>query len=95
MSTPLGKRLKAHRIHGGLSLRELSGIVGVSFATLSRIERGASESTPETAERIERWLVTGAGSAKPERRKGRPWIMTVEQRLARIERVLKLEPEEP
>jgi transcriptional regulator with XRE-family HTH domain len=90
MSKPnLGKKLKAKRIQEGLSLRELARIVGISFSGLSRIERGVGYNMDDTIQRVNRWIEIGVGSEKKERH-GRPWILTVEQRLARIEQALGL-----
>ncbi len=88
----LGQRLKAKRIREGLSLRDLEAIVGVSFSGIARVERDAGQPTDDTAARILRWLDSGTGTERREKR-GRPWIVTIEQRLARIEAELGLEGE--
>lgn len=86
----LGKRLKEKRIEEGFTLRELERVVGVSFSGLARIERGVGEPTKASRERVERWLSTGEHS-EPRPRKGDPWFVKIEQRLARIEKELGLE----
>ena len=48
--------LKAKRQAEDLSLRKLSKVIGVSFSTLARIERGDGEPDNNTALRIIEWL---------------------------------------
>ena len=85
----LAKKLKSKRVHNSLSLRDLSRIVGISFATLSRIERGAGTPTPGVMNRLERWLSTGAGSSPTQRsRKAESWFVGIDRRLAEIEKRL-------
>ncbi len=91
--TELRKHLKAKRLEQGLSLRELSVLVGVSFSGLARVERGEGQPTQDTEKRIRDWLEHGV-SAGPKPPKARGWIVTVEQRLARLEAVLGLSSEE-
>lgn len=52
----LVKLLKEKREAQGYSLRKLSAIVGVSFSTLGRIERGEGEPDNSTKIRILEWL---------------------------------------
>ena len=65
--TTLAKRLKKARLEAGLTTRALSNIVGVSFSSISRLERGAGRPSIYTVERIERWLKDGSES-EPVRR---------------------------
>ena len=88
--TAIGVRLKTKRIEDGLSLRDLATIVGVSFSSLARIERGVGGCTADTIRRVCLWIEAGSGSPTKERR-GRPWVLTVEERLIRIEQALGLE----
>ena len=83
------KSLIARRLQEGLSLRALSEIVGVSFAGLGRVERGAGSPTRDTLQRVQKWIEAGEASSK--RCRGTSWMSTVEQRLARIEKELGIE----
>jgi transcriptional regulator with XRE-family HTH domain len=47
----------------GLSLRKLAEIVGVSFATLSRLENDTTEPDEGTKARLANWLGKDAGKA--------------------------------
>ena len=87
----LGKDLKAKRVAERLSLRELAPMIGVSFSSRARIERGVGGITDDTRERVELWVEDGETS-EPKERRGTPWIVTVEQRLARIEKELGITP---
>ncbi len=80
----LGKRLKDKRIAEATSLRDLELIIGVSFSTLARIERGTGSCTADTSKRVLDWIETGKGTAKRLRRP-KSWHITTEQRLAKIE----------
>jgi Zn-dependent peptidase ImmA (M78 family)/predicted transcriptional regulator len=55
-TTMLVQLLKAKRDREGHSIRQLSSIVGVSFSTLARIERGEGEPDNNTKIRILEWL---------------------------------------
>lgn len=90
----LGKRLKSKRIQAGLTLRELSVLVGVSFSGIARIERGIGTPTPDTLRRISEWLDSGK-EAGPKPAKARGWFITFEQRLAAIEDRLGIKLEQP
>jgi len=57
------KLLREKRIAQGYSLRQLSSLVGVSFSTLGRIERGDGEPDNNTKIRILEWLGDYARSA--------------------------------
>lgn len=83
----LGQRLKQRRIEEGLSLRDLEKIVGVSFSSLARIERGVGTCIPDSAKRINQWLDTGQGSGVKESRK-KHWFLSIQQRVDRIEKIL-------
>ncbi|MBD1905924.1 ImmA/IrrE family metallo-endopeptidase [Funiculus sociatus GB2-A5] len=52
----LSELLKQKRESQGYSLRQLSSVVGVSFSTLARIERGDGEPDNNTKIRILEWL---------------------------------------
>lgn len=52
-SEPLAGRLKEARLKSGLSQRALARLTGVSFSTISRIERGANHMVND---RLENWL---------------------------------------
>lgn len=47
-----GSRLKAQRVHLGLSTRDLARLAGVSYPTLSRIEQGHVDPRLDTARRL-------------------------------------------
>lgn len=46
MPNPLGRMLRLYRAHREITVRELAPAIGVSVATLSRIERGAECDVP-------------------------------------------------
>ena len=50
------KAMTAKRESEGLSLRRLADQTGVSFASLSRLERGEVEPDPTTRARVLNWL---------------------------------------
>ena len=52
----LVQAMRTRRYGEGLSLRQLSGVVGVAFSTLARIERGAGAPDTHTRRALERWL---------------------------------------
>lgn len=56
MQIPLSKMLKHYRVDEGLTLPELAHKIGVSIATLSRIENGKGELRVKTWESIRRWM---------------------------------------
>jgi transcriptional regulator with XRE-family HTH domain len=86
----LGAALRAKRSRLGLSLRDLSRIVGVSFASLGRIERNEGTPNTDTHARVKLWLETDAGSPPKEQSSHWSWFDKTEQRLARIERFLSI-----
>ena len=55
-SEELGAALKRARKERGLSLRDVEGEIGISFATLARIERQVGSPTPDNLARITEWL---------------------------------------
>ena len=55
-SEELGAALKRARKDRGLSLRDVEGETGISFATLARIERQVGSPTSENLTRITEWL---------------------------------------
>jgi transcriptional regulator with XRE-family HTH domain len=59
----LVKLLKEKRAAQGYSLRQLSSLIGVSFSTLGRVERGDGEPDNNTKIRILEWLGDDARSA--------------------------------
>lgn len=87
-------RLKKKRLSEGLSLRQLGSMIGVSFSSLARLERGIGEPDVHSRERIERWLETGEGSQSRVRQVGEEnWHARMERRIVALERALGL-PEE-
>lgn len=56
----LGKVIKAYRIHNEISLRELSLKIGVSAATISRIENSNFNPDLVTFNKILNWLIRTA-----------------------------------
>lgn len=52
----IGSAVKEKRLNSGLSLRALSEVVGVSFSSLARIERGEGTPDNNTAVRLLNWL---------------------------------------
>lgn len=54
--TPLGRMLKLYRAHYDLTVRTLAPQIGISYPTLSRIERG-HDCDPRTFLRLMAWLV--------------------------------------
>jgi transcriptional regulator with XRE-family HTH domain len=57
----LAAALKSKRDAEGLSLRALSALIGISFSTLARIERGDGDPDNNSALRILNWLGEEAG----------------------------------
>lgn len=57
------KAVQKKRAREGLSLRALSGIVGISFSTLARIERGEGEPDNNSKIRLLEWLGPDADEA--------------------------------
>jgi transcriptional regulator with XRE-family HTH domain len=47
---------RAKRLRDGLSIRRVAELTGVSFATLSRLERGQGSPDENTIVRIVKWL---------------------------------------
>lgn len=71
----LGERLFEARDRAGLTLRELGQRAGVSWSTISAIEKGKQSATVETSERLAvalgvraSWLAFGEGSESGRRR---------------------------
>lgn len=71
----LGERLFEARDRAGLTLRELGQRAGVSWSTISAIEKGKQSATVETSERLAvalgvraSWLAFGEGSERIRRR---------------------------
>ena len=66
-SEEIGAELRRKREVLGLSLREVEGKTGISAATLSRIERGATNADLETIRQLSEWLgvsiQTGKGTS--------------------------------
>ncbi len=69
--TKLGDRLSDARDRAGLTLRELGQRAGVSWSTISAIEKGNQSATVETAERLAvalgvraSWLAFGEGRGR-------------------------------
>jgi len=58
----IGRRLKAARTQGGMSLGDLADAAGVSKSILSRIERGDGNPSIETLWRVARALDVGLGA---------------------------------
>jgi transcriptional regulator with XRE-family HTH domain len=52
----LGKRISAKRVTEGLALREAAERCGVSYSTLSRLERGVASPDFETLQQVLAWL---------------------------------------
>lgn len=52
----VGKVIKAYRIHNEISLRELSKTIGISAATMSRIENNNFKPDLITFQKILNWL---------------------------------------
>ena len=57
VNTPFGEMLRLWRAAHGWSLRELATVTGVSYATLSRIERGHPFDTA-TLLALLRWMTS-------------------------------------
>lgn len=71
----LGERLFEARDRAGVTLRELGQRAGVSWSTISAIEKGKQSAMVETVERLAAalgvrpsWLAFGVGSEKLRRR---------------------------
>lgn len=62
----MGRALRAKRSSVGLSLRALSDLIGVSFSTLARLEKGSHEPDPNTKLRISNWLGGDALNTKTD-----------------------------
>lgn len=70
----LGNRLYEARDRAGLTLRDLGQRAGVSWSTISAIEKGKQSATVETIERLAlalsvrpSWLAFGEGSERGRR----------------------------
>lgn len=61
----LGERAKAQRETHGLSLRQASAEIGISFNTLARVERGHLPDL-QNYQRIVRWLGLAGDEVQPE-----------------------------
>lgn len=61
--TRLIEAVRLKREAGGLSLRALSGVVGISFSTLARIERGDGQPDNNSKIRLLEWLGPDADEA--------------------------------
>lgn len=57
MSSDLGRRLFRVRMAKGLSLRDMENILGISTSGIAAIEKGRAKPRPETAFKIESWLL--------------------------------------
>jgi transcriptional regulator with XRE-family HTH domain len=64
-SEQLGAALKRARKERGISLRDVENETGISFATLSRIERQATSPTQDNLVRILEWLDIPIGRIVP------------------------------
>lgn len=51
----IGARLRAKRLAEGLTVRDVENATGISFVSVSRIERG-QQPRHHTAQRLEAWL---------------------------------------
>jgi transcriptional regulator with XRE-family HTH domain len=60
VSPVVARTLREIRLERDLSLRELAGLSGVSYAVISQIERGRMAATSEEAEAIADALGVGA-----------------------------------
>lgn len=56
MSEPWAQRLATERQRAGLSLRQLGWMIGVSFSTLARIERGEGLPDMHTRRLLHQWM---------------------------------------
>jgi transcriptional regulator with XRE-family HTH domain len=54
--TPLAHMLKLYRASRDIGVREMGAAIGISAATISRIERGGSMDLP-TWQKIQDWLL--------------------------------------
>lgn len=78
--------LKKERIKLKLSVRALSEEVGISFATISRLERGVGKPDEYSRMNIEEWLKTGKNQTRPARRESlKKRVDTLEKRLDKLE----------
>jgi transcriptional regulator with XRE-family HTH domain len=87
--------VQAAREEAGLSLRALAEITGISFSTISRLEKGEHVPDEWTATRLLQWLENGP--RVDQRRRGHKtkpshWMSRIEQRLVRIERAVGIGP---
>ena len=88
----LGERLFEARDRAGFTLRELGQRSGVSWSSISAIEKGRQSATAETVERLAialnvraAWLAFGEGSQRIHRRSdGLPSPVTANSRQAGV-----------
>lgn len=60
-ATTYGHQVRSARLRAGLSVRQLGALLGISFSTLARLERGDGGSMPHTRRQVAQWLdPTGA-----------------------------------
>lgn len=74
----LAARLRAHRRERGLSLRAAAAEIGVSAATLSRVERGDYLPERDNLFRLMRWLGPPASGEPPPPEPHAPGAGTME-----------------
>lgn len=80
-------RLKEARLKSGLTLRALAKIVGVSFSSLARMERGQGKPSAASVMRVEKWLEDGS-SSEPALRGDLPWAKKLELRVLHLEGIV-------
>lgn len=80
------KRAKEKRLERGLSIRSVARIIGASFSTLARLERGIGHPAPYIEERLWKWIDTDDGSAPHVRSQHtESWFAKMEQRVTMLE----------
>lgn len=87
-------KMRDKRIKCDISCRALSEIIGVSFSTLSRLERGIGIPHPLTEEKIQKWIETDEGSIPRivSERRVMSWGDKLKLRVEELEkRVMELE----
>jgi transcriptional regulator with XRE-family HTH domain len=74
----LAARIRARRRDLGIGMREAARQIGVSAATLSRVERGGHLPDRENLFRFQRWLEPDAGGDPAQREPHTPGASTME-----------------
>jgi transcriptional regulator with XRE-family HTH domain len=84
----LGKAVRRKRLSQGLTLRALEKKVGVSFASLGRLERRQGQPSEATKDRLLRWLEDGSESLPAQRNSRLSRMAEIEIRVLHLEGIV-------